>query len=202
MPSDRPSPAPATRALRAGRRAPRFLLCLATVLAALPGPLRAQVDEGTWWAVTVGAGSARFTCDLCAVGRDSGPWIGVAVGASASEAVRVGVEGGSWTHLDDGIREWVHRAGVVAHVYPRVGSGLHLIGGAGWAAYRAGEFRYDSGRLTVGVGWDLPLAPGWSVGNALTLDASSFGSLKNGETTLDRDVGVSVVRLGVFLKHR
>lgn len=162
----------------------------------------ASGDSGRWWALTVGAGSTRFTCDLCTPERDSGPWAGLAIGASASEAVKVGVEGGFWTHLDDGTREWVWRAGVVAHVYPRAGSGLHLIGGGGWAAYRAEEVRYDAGRLTVGVGWDLPLTPGWLVGNSITLDAASFGSLKNERVTIDRDVGVSVLRIGVFLKRR
>lgn len=162
----------------------------------------ATADTGYWWAVTVGAGSARFTCDLCTPERDSGPWAGLAIGATASEAVKVGVEGGFWTHLDDGTREWVYRAGIVAHVYPRPGSGLHLIGGGGWSAYRAEEVRYDAGRLTVGLGWDLPLTPGWMVGNSVTLDAASFGSLKNERVTIDRDVGVSVLRIGVFLKRR
>lgn len=179
---------------------------VAMLLCAVPGAGQTAADgateSGYWWAATVGAGSTRFTCDLCTPERDSGPWAGLAVGASASEAVKVGVEGGFWTHLDDGTREWVYRAGIVAHVYPRVGSGLHLIGGGGWSAYRAEDIRYDAGRLTVGLGWDLPLTPGWVVGNSVTLDAASFGSLKNDEVTIDRDVGVSVLRIGVFLKRR
>ncbi|MFG0307215.1 MAG: hypothetical protein ACF8Q5_13480 [Phycisphaerales bacterium JB040] len=179
---------------------------LAAVLSAVPvagqAPSERSPASNYWWALTVGAGSARFTCDLCARERDSGPWAGLAIGAAASEAVKVGVEGGFWTHLDGGVREWVYRAGVVAHVYPRAGSGLHLIGGGGWSAYRAEDIRYDAGRLTVGLGWDLPLTPGWTVGNSVTLDAASFGSLKNDQVTIDRDVGVSVLRIGVFLKRR
>lgn len=210
MPSDRPSPARAIGAFRAAPSARCIVFALASVFGGLgASPVRAQTDSaasgsegGRWWALTVGAGSTRFTCDLCTPERDNGPWAGLAVGASASEAVHVGVEGGFWTHLDDGTREWVYRAGVVAHVYPRAGTGLHLIGGAGWSAYRAEDIRYDAGRLTVGLGWDLPLAPGWLVGNALTLDAASFGSLKNDRVTIDRDVGVSVLRIGVFLKRR
>jgi hypothetical protein len=207
MPSDRPFP---TR-LRAAFRTGRAVLLFGSGLAlALAGPIegRAQTpntpepEAGYWWALTVGAGSTRFTCDLCTLERDTGPWAGLAIGASASDAVKVGVEGGFWTHLDDGTREWLYRAGVVAHVYPRVGSGLHLIGGAGWSAYRAEEIRHDAGRLTVGLGWDLPLTSGWLVGNSITLDAASFGSLKNDQVTIDRDVGVSVLRIGVYLKHR
>lgn len=177
-------------------------LCLAAVLPAAAQDA-ATTDSGRWWALTVGSGSTRFTCDLCTPERDSGPWAGLAIGASASDAVKVGVEGGFWTHFEDNDREWVYRAGVVAHVYPRTGSGLHLIGGGGWTAFRAEDFRYDAGRLTVGLGWDLPLTPdGWWVGNSIVLDAASFGSLKNEQTTVDRDVGVSVLRIGVFLKRR
>lgn len=207
MPSDRPV---STRLRAAFRAGPSVLLFAAGLVSVLTSPRegRAQVadpaapETAYWWALTVGAGSTRFTCDLCTPDRDSGPWAGLAIGASASEAVKVGVEGGFWTHLDGDTREWVYRGGVVAHVYPRPGSGLHLIGGAGWSAYRAEDIRYDAGRLTVGLGWDLPLTSGWLVGNSITLDAASFGSLKNERVTIDRDVGVSVLRIGAFLKRR
>lgn len=218
MPSDHHDSVLAAGALRADGPAPLFRIALAAaltfLLTASAAPLSAQVPGGSaaatgdggssnyWWALTVGAGSTRFTCDLCTPDRDAGPWADLAIGADASEAVRVGVEGGFWTHLDDRVREWVYRAGIVAHVYPRENSGLHLIGGGGWTAYRAEEIRYDSGRITVGLGWDFPLTPGWLVGNTVTLDAASFGSLKNERVTVDRDVGVSVLRLGVFIKRR
>jgi len=207
MPSDRPFPTRLGAAFRAGRAVFLFGVGLATSLTG-PAEGHAQTanaetpDAAYWWTLTVGAGSTRFTCDLCTPERDTGPWAGLAIGASASEAVKVGVEGGFWTHMDGGTREWVYRAGVVAHVYPRVGSGLHLIGGAGWSAYRAEDIRHDAGRLTVGIGWDLPLTSGWLVGNSITLDAASFGSLKNDQVTIDRDVGVSVLRVGVYLKRR
>ncbi len=204
MSSVRPSPARTTAAFRAGRAAALFLFGLVPGALA-PSPALGQdraPAPGYWWAATVGAGSTRFTCDLCTQARDTGPWAGLAIGASASEAVKVGVEGGFWTHLDGDTREWVYRGGIVAHVYPRAGSGLHLIGGAGWSAYRADEFRHDAGRLSVGLGWDLPLTPGWVVGNTLILDASSFGSLKKEQVAIDRDVGVSVLRIGVFVKRR
>ena len=222
MPSDHPTATPRAGALRADRPARLFQIALAAALTFLltaAAPLAGQAAVGSgaiaadpsnsetgssnyWWALTLGAGSTRFTCDLCTPERDAGPWAGLAIGADASEAVRVGVEGGFWTHLDGNTREWVYRAGIVAHVNPRENSGLHLIGGGGWTAYRAEEIRYDSGRITDGMGWDLPLTPGGLVGNTVTLDAASFGSLKNERVTVDRDVGVSVLRLGVFIKRR
>lgn len=169
---------------------------------AAPGYEEAPRDGGAWWSVTVGAAGARLTCDLCDPARELGPWADVAFGTYASPAVRVGVEGGAWTHDDDGVRESVYRAGVVAEVAPRAGSGLYLLGGVGWLGYRAESFNCDTIRLSVGVGWDLPLSGRWAVGNTLTLDAASFGSLKNDQTTVARGVGMSVMRLGVHLRRR
>ena len=77
-----------------------------------------------------------------------------------------------------------------------------MIGGVGWAGYRVEDIGYDSVRLLLGVGWDLPLAGSWIVGNRVVLDAASFGSLENEGTTVARSVGLSVLRAGVYLRHR
>lgn len=92
--------------------------------------------------------------------------------------------------------------GLLAHLFPRPGSGLHLIGGLGWTGYRSGDFRLDTGVLSLGVGWELPVTPGWWIGNALVVDAASFGTLSNDDTRVDRGVGISVLRLGIVLKRR
>lgn len=187
------------------------LLATTLLVSIPPVSISAQVEEaigggtgdgGAWWSVTVGAAGARLTCDLCDPAREVGPWVEVAVGTHASADLRVGVEGGAWTHDDDGVRESVYRAGVVAELYPKAGSGLYLLGGVGWLGYRAESFGCDTMRLSVGVGWDLPFSGRWAVGNTLTLDAASFGSLKNESTTVARGVGMSVVRLGVRLRRR
>lgn len=158
--------------------------------------------DGLWTAVTLGGGSARFTCDLCDPERDAGAVVLVAVGARATPMLEVGVEAGAWTRDRGDDRETLWRGGLVAHFFPRPRSGLHLIGGLGWTGYRSGDFGLDTGVLSLGIGWELPLAPGWSVGNALVVDAASFGSLKNDDTRVDRGVGISVLRLGVVVKRR
>jgi hypothetical protein len=157
---------------------------------------------GLWWELSLSAVNSRLSCSLCDPDREAGPGADLAVGAYASPRLRVGVQGGAWTHDDDGARETVYRGGVIAQLHPRPGSGLHFIGGLGWSGYRAGVFGSDTGRITVGAGWDLPLAEGWVVGNHLMLDASAFGSLKNEETTVATGVGLSAVRLGVYLRKR
>jgi hypothetical protein len=158
--------------------------------------------SGLWWELSLSAVNSRLSCSLCDPDREAGPAADLAVGAYASPRLRVGVQGGAWTHDDDGARETVYRGGVIAQLHLRPGSGLHVIGGLGWSGYRAGVFGSDTGRVSLGAGWDLPLADGWLVGNNLVLDASAFGSLKNEDTTVATGVGLSTLRLGVYLRKR
>jgi hypothetical protein len=154
-----------------------------------------------WVELSAGGAASRLSCEICEADRETGPTVDLALGAYATPRVRVGVQSGFWTHEDEGFRETTYRAGVVAHLYAKRGSGLFVLGGLGWSGYRAGDFRTETARLTLGAGWDLSLAPGWQVGNTLALDATAFGSLKRQDTTLARGVGLSVLRLGVFLRR-
>jgi len=102
-----------------------------------------------WWTASAALQGSRLTCDLCETGRDLGPALGFGIGAHASASVRVGLDGSFATTMDDGARESIYGAGVVAELHPRPTSGLHLIGGLGWAGYRAGDFSYDALRLRL-----------------------------------------------------
>ena len=84
------------------------------------------------------------------------------------------------------------------------GSGFHLIGGLGWSGYRAGDLASDVVRVSLGAGWDLPIPVGerWRVGSMVLLDAASFGGLRGGETPVASEVGLSVVRFGVYVRRR
>lgn len=187
---------------------------LVLVVAALATPASALAQSsrsGLWWSVSAAAAGVRLACDVCDPTRDAGPALEAAVGTYATPAVRVGVDGGAWTFRDDDFRETVMTAGIVAELYPRPGSGLHLIGGLGWSGYRANDvdpdpddlgFRYDAVRLRLGAGWDFPLMSSWSVGNRLTVDASSLGTLTDQDTPVARHVGLSVVRFAIYLRHR
>ena len=177
----------------------------AILLAALAPGLQGQAvseDRPLLWGFTFGAGGTRLTCDICQPSRDLGPSVDVMVGAYASPDLRVGIEAGGWTHDDDGVRETVYRAGVVSHLVPIRGRGLFLAGGFGWTRYTAEGFSYDAPRVSVGAGWDLPFVPGWVIGNQLMLDAASWGSLKNEDTTVARRVGLSTLRVSVHVRKR
>ncbi len=174
-------------------------------------PVPSPPPAGVWWEVSASAGGARLTCDICAPERDLGGSVGFGLGTHAANGVRVGLQGGVWSNGGQAIRESLYDLGVEAVVHPKATSGLHVVGGVGWAGYRAGDadpepddeqVRFDAVRLRLGVGWDLPLTSGWTAGNRLTVDAASFGSLRLVDETLARSVGLSVVRFTLFLRHR
>lgn len=191
---------------RQAHRRRRFAAGLAAALlvSLTPGLHGQSADEDRplVWGFTLGAGGTRLTCDICQPSRDLGPSVDVMVGAYASPDLRVGVEAGGWTHDDDGVRETVYRAGVVSHLVPIPSRGLYLAGGFGWTRYVAEDFTYDAPRLSVGAGWDLPFVPGWVIGNQIMLDAASWGSLKNENTTVARRVGLSTLRVSVQVRKR
>jgi len=170
-----------------------------------PAGSPAASERNLWVGFGLGAGTLRFTCDLCASGRDGGPSAFVLLGARASPRVRVAVEAGGWTRDDDGVRETLYRGGVTGFYHPRPESGLHLLAGLGWVGYRADDIGYDSAALSVGLGWDWALPggalAGWSVGNAVRIDAASFGRFRNDDARVVGDVGLSLVRLEVTLKR-
>jgi hypothetical protein len=161
----------------------------------------ADPSSTLWYGLTAGGAGMRLTCDLCQPARDLGPAVTVSVGAHAGDDLRVGLEAGGWTHEQGTVRERMYALGLVAHLVPDRTRGLYLLGGLGWTGYRSGDFSYDAPRLTVGLGWDVPLFGAWSVGNVVALDASSFASLRNDEATVVRNVGLSSLRVAVQLRR-
>ena len=161
----------------------------------------ASEEPNLWAGIGLGAGTLRFTCDLCATGRDGGPSAFLLVGARASPRLRVAVEAGGWTRKDGNVRETLYRGGLTGFYHPRPESGLHLLAGLGWVGYRADDIGYDSAALSVGLGWDWPFLEDWSVGNAVRIDAASFGRFRTDDERVVGDVGLSLVRFEVTLKR-
>lgn len=155
-----------------------------------------------WFQVALGGATARLVCDICQSDRDVGPSVAVALGAYANANLRIGLEAGRWTYDAPAVRENLHSFGLVAHVAPAGWQRLYWLAGAGWTGYRAGDFSYDAPRLTVGLGWDLPLTGQWVVGNTIAVDAASFAPLRNGDVTVVRNVGLNVLRITTQLRRR
>ena len=170
----------------------------------LPASAQETNDGGPWWSVSASAAGARLTCDFCDPARDLGAAVDLAMGIHIGPHARVGIAAGGWSHVQDETRESVVRAGLTGQIHPVAGSGFHLIGGLGWSGYRAGDLASDVVRVSLGAGWDLPVPVGdrWRIGNVVLLDAASFGGLRGGETPVASEVGLSVVRFGVYVRRR
>lgn len=171
---------------------------VATTAAAQASPTRSPI----WYEATLGGSGMRLTCDFCQPARDVGPSATFALGGYGSDRVRLGVELGMWTYGNEDVREHLQSAGVIAHLVPNPRRGLYLIGGFGWSGYRAGEFKYDAPRVTVGAGWDIPAGGKFVVGNVITLDAAAFATLRSGEISVLENVGLSMVRAAVKVRRR
>lgn len=155
-----------------------------------------------WFQVGLGGATARLVCDICQSARDVGPAVTVALGAYSSAQLRIGLEAGRWSHDAQTVREDLHSFGLVAHFAPAGWNRLHWLAGLGWTGYRAGEFSYDAPRITLGLGWDLPLTGQWVIGNIIAVDAASFAPLRNGSVTVVRNVGLNALRVTTQLRRR
>jgi hypothetical protein len=161
---------------------------------------------GTWFGFGAGGGWTRVSCAICSTDRDLGPAGQVRIGTSIRPGLLVGAEASAWTHTDDeqdDVRETVATLAGVGYVYPRPGGPLYLKGGAGYIAYRAGDdVAANLFGLLVGAGYEFPLSDSFAITNDLSLVATSFGALKNGDATAADDVSVTVLQLAVGIRRR
>lgn len=167
-----------------------------------PARAAAPAPSTIWFQVALGGATARLVCDICQSARDVGPAVTVALGAYSSPRLRIGLEAGRWTYDAPAVRENLHSFGLVAHFTPSGWQRLHWLAGAGWTGYRAGDFSYDAPRLTLGLGWELPLTGQWVVGNVIAVDAASFAPLRNGDVTIVRNAGLNALRVTTQLRRR
>jgi hypothetical protein len=172
------------------------LLCAGRAAAQSP-------DSGTWFGLGAGGGWTRVSCAICSTDRDLGPAGHLRIGTAIRPGLLVGA---AWTHRDDEeeeIRETVATLAGVGTVYPRPGGPLYLKGGIGYIAYRATEeVAANLIGLVVGAGYEFAVSDGFAITNDLSLVATSFGALKNGDATAADDVSITVLRLGIGIRSR
>lgn len=187
---------------------PRLLVPILGLLGFLSAPLSAQSvnASGLWIGVDVGGGWGRIGCDLCTLGRELGYTGAVSFGGTIREGVRVGAEVGGWSFSEGDARQTIGSLSGVLTMYPRLGpNGIFVQGGAGLHYIKVTEADEDVDATTlgvsVGVGYELQIAPGWALVNTLNVSAASFGSLKAGDETLFDGVSNTVVRFGVGVRR-
>jgi hypothetical protein len=178
--------------------AKRFLAMPAMLAAFVLLPPKVAAQS---FAAGVGGGWARISCDVCQTARDVGPTAFVRIGTSLNSSLRVGAEATLWTHEVGEERENLGAAMAVLQVFPGDGP-LHLKAGLGFVGYRAGEdIGMNAVGMQLGAGYDLRLGS-LALTNYINVISSSFGNLKNNETTIANDVSATLLQLGVGLTLR
>jgi len=174
---------------------------LAALTLAMPLHAQSGDDDGLRLGAGVGAGWVRVSCDICQSSRDLGASAFVRVEKPMKPGVRVAGEVTAWTHEAEDLRENLGAAMAVLYLQPNDG-GLYFKSGLGYVGYRAGDdIALNSLGAQLGAGYELRIG-GVALSNYLNLISSSFGSLKNEDTTIADDVRTTLLQFGVAVNLR
>ena len=127
-----------------------------------------ELKEPGFWAVGgVGGGSAGMECSVCATARKPSVSVMAALGGSASNSVKFGIEGLGWVQSDqDTTRQYFAGAAIVQWV-PLQKHLLHLqvgIGAGGYGERRNNELVKAFGlNFLVGAGYDIRVNRSWYI---------------------------------------
>lgn len=185
----------------------RILVLLAALALLPPAAAHGQAPgshTGPWFAVGAGGGWVRVSCSICANDRPIGAVGTVRFGTAIRPGLLLGAEADVWTREDEGENRHVVGAFIgAAYLYPKPGGGLYLKGGGGLLAYRADEdLASNLFGLVVGAGYELAVTERFVLANDVSLVASSFGALRNGDLTAADDVSVTLLQLGLAIRSR
>ena len=189
------------------------ILCLVVVSLLVAPSLSAQVPgagptrRGMWVGVGVGAGSSLVSCAICREDRQGGPSGYIKIGGTVRPALLVGAEGNVWVQGGDELDQYLGALTLAAYLYPRPGSGFFIKGGLSGLRYVASEDGADEGEeatattmgVNLGLGYEFPVRPGFSLVPFLNLVASSFGSLSQNGEQLAGDLNVTLIQFGLGL---
>jgi hypothetical protein len=177
------------------------VLLLAALSLAVPLRAQSSDDAGLSLGAGVGAGWVRVSCDICQTSRDLGPSAFLRVATAIKPGLRVAGEVTAWTHEAEDLRENLGAAMAVLYVQPHDGA-LYFKTGLGYVGYRAGDnIALNSAGMQLGAGYELRIG-GLALSNYLNLIGSSFGSLKNEDTTIADDVRTTLLQFGVAFNLR
>ncbi len=183
------------------------LVALAAALAVQPKAALAQTPyRGMWLGLGVGAGSTLVTCAVCIEDREGGPSGYLRLGGTVSPSVLIGGEGTLWVQNGDEVDKLLGALNGVVLLYPQPGRGFHVKGGVGVLRFEIsdGPDPEDTARVTsldvqLGVGYDVPVSPGYSITPFLNFVASSYGSLEQDNDVLASQVNVTLIQFGIGL---
>lgn len=130
-------------------RSPIVSLICATALVLTVEPSFAQDPQpgGFWWGLSASYGRVYVACEICDADRGAAVALGIAVGGTVSDRLRLGGEVNGWTSGDAGVDEYAGSIGAVAYWHPAERGSLYLKGGLGYMVYRIDD---DESALTSG----------------------------------------------------
>lgn len=164
---------------------------------------QADASAGIRVAAGIGPGWARLTCAVCAPSRDLGIAGYVHVGTKVNPTLAIAAEGIGWTRTqpdgDESVRETVASIMGVAYLFAGAQKPIYLKGGLGGVGYRAGdEISLNGLGIQLGAGYVFR-AGGLALTNYISIVASSFATLRNGEALVSDDVNVTLLQIGIGL---
>jgi len=172
---------------------------LALAVAPLAAQSHPQVREGLTVSVGFGAGSAKFTCDVCGTERQTEPTAYFRIGKAYRPNLVLAWEINAWTRtIQDGPEEFSLSLGtgnMLVQWYPRPTSGLFVSAGAGGGgaildeksptpANRLHDESWGFG-YQVGTGYDLRLGRNFSVTPFATYFATAGAKFEGTGIQLD-----------------
>jgi hypothetical protein len=175
---------------------------LAAAILATARPLAAQ---GFWAGLGIGTGMQQVACDICR-GDGNGGWTArAALGGTLSRHLRLGAELHGWTDKTDDIRFSFYSVMPAIYWYPSTRIPYFMLGGAGWVGYRAANqdetMSTSSPGLTVGLGYELQVAPSYAITSFVTYTGSFLANLKYERTDI-ADARFSLFQMGIGFTRR
>ncbi len=157
------------------RAAGRCMLIVAVVSAVAAGSAeaqQAQIRDGFYSTIGIGFGSAKFSCDQCDGGRQSGVSGLFAIGTAIDQALIIGAELDFFYKSQDFEDGWVATVTAFGQWYPASTGPFFVKGGLGFGSAKVtletqtGQF--DS-RSSSGFGYMVAVGYDWRISGALSL---------------------------------
>jgi hypothetical protein len=187
----------------------RIILIAATVSAVVVGSAEAQntiLRDGFYSTIGIGFGSAKFSCDQCDGGRQSGVSGLFAIGTAIDQPIIIGVELDFFYKSQDFEDGWIATVTAFGQWYPASTGPFFVKGGLGLGSTKV-TFETQTGgfdsRSKSGFGYMVAVGYDWRIGSALSLTPLVGwygGSLGDADdiTGLNVNVIQAILTIGFF----
>lgn len=183
--------------------------CIAALAAARDATAqRTPTRRGVWYAVGIGEGWSRVSCNICKGQDQPGLSAHLRLGGALSRYVVIAGEGAAWRRTEAGVHQTLASVDAAAYWYPgRRTTRLYLKGGLGFVTHRA-EDGTDVITSTgfgpnMGVGYEVPISRALFLAPFLNVAWGVwFGDVKfNGAQAVD-PATVTLLQVGIGLTGR